>query len=195
MDEIKKEKEDENEAVGRGQGGVKERKRKKKTAVMMTIVIRTTLEIWNCPLSRYRAQGKRCIAILFSPIPTSLIFCTRKRTLSVREVFMRGRASKGGICMCFKDGGDLVMVNKGISGLLVYMGLRSFFLNNLLESHFLSTVSPRTIHNDSPCHVRLRKSSSSGLLLKIIPQYFSRSEEFHRKYRDKVCNIRTTVCF
>lgn len=60
--------------------------------------------------------------------------------LSVKEVLMRGRASKGGICTCVKDGGDLMVVKKGISGLLVYMGLRSFVITVWKATFFLQSL-------------------------------------------------------
>lgn len=66
-------------------------------------------------LSLEQVQGSRQKVHCHPPFPRpkSLIFYTRERMLSVREVLMRGRASKGGICMCVKDGGDLMVVKKG----------------------------------------------------------------------------------
>lgn len=92
----------------------------------------------------------------------------------------------------------LVVVRKGVSGLLVYMhiGLRSFFITLWRATFFLSTAPLGAIQTDvGPSCVSLKSSSSSGLLLKTIPWSLSCPEEFPHKYRDKVYNIRTTMCF
>ena len=91
----------------------------------------------------------------------------------------------------------LVVVRKDISGMCVsmHMDLRPFFITFWRAVLFLYAVAPRVIQTDGPCCVSLRSSSSSGLLLKTIPQHLSFPEEFHHKNRDNVCKIKTTMCF
>lgn len=88
--------------------------RKKKTTTMMTTFIRAI---------------PRDFELFFEQVQDSRqkVHC-RSFLSSVREVLIGGRPSKGGICMCVKDGGDFLGDGeKGASGLLVYMSLRSFF--------------------------------------------------------------------
>lgn len=55
--------------------------------------------------------------------------------LSVREVLIRGRPSKGGICMCVKDGGDFLGSGEKKSFQIACLYGPQVILYNLLESH------------------------------------------------------------
>lgn len=66
---------------------------------------------------------------------------------------------------------ETFLVRKDTSRLFVYvcMDFRPFFTTFWRAALLLYGVTPRVIQTDGPCHVSLRSSSGSGLLLKTIP--------------------------